>query len=116
MYVCVRVCVRVCVCVCVCVWDFPGGSVVKNPPLVLETQETQDPSLGQRKWQPIPVFLSGKSYGHRSLAGYSPQAGKRVGHDLATKQYRHSHSLINQHNTMFSSGFLLFFNSMVILI
>ena len=25
----------------------------------------------RRKWQPIPVFLSGKSHGQRSLAGYS---------------------------------------------
>ena len=26
----------------------------------------------RREWQPIPVFLSGKSHGYRSLAGYSP--------------------------------------------
>ena len=26
----------------------------------------------RRKWQPTPVFLSGKSYGQRSLVGYSP--------------------------------------------
>ena len=26
----------------------------------------------RRKWQPIPVFLPGKSHGQRSLAGYSP--------------------------------------------
>ena len=25
----------------------------------------------KRKWQPTPVFLPGKSHGHRSLAGYS---------------------------------------------
>ena len=25
----------------------------------------------RRKWQPIPVFLPGKSYGERSLGGYS---------------------------------------------
>ena len=35
-----------------------------------------DPWLGKipwrRKWQPIPVFLTGKSHGQRSLAGYSP--------------------------------------------
>ena len=28
---------------------------------------------GRRKWQPIPVFLPGKVYGQRSLAGYSPK-------------------------------------------
>ena len=26
----------------------------------------------RRKWQPTPVFLTGESYGQRSLAGYSP--------------------------------------------
>ena len=35
-----------------------------------------DPSVGKiswrRKWQHTPVFLSGKSHGQRSLAGYSP--------------------------------------------
>ena len=39
-----------------------------------------------RKWQPIPVFLPGKSYGQRSLEGYSPWGCKRVGHNLVTKQ------------------------------
>ena len=39
-----------------------------------------------RKWQPTPVFLSGKSHGQRSLAVYSPWGRKRVGHDLETKQ------------------------------
>ena len=28
-------------------WSFPGGSVVKNPPAVQETQETWVQSLGQ---------------------------------------------------------------------
>ena len=37
-----------------------------------------------RKWQPTPVFFSGKSCGQRSLAGYSPWGG-RVGHDWATE-------------------------------
>ena len=35
-----------------------------------------DPWAGKipwrRKWQPVPVFLPGKSHGQRSLAGYSP--------------------------------------------
>jgi len=26
----------------------------------------------RRKWQPAPVFLSGKSHGQKSLTGYSP--------------------------------------------
>jgi len=31
-----------------------------------------------RKWQPTPVFLSGKSHGQRSLAGYSLWGCKTV--------------------------------------
>ena len=30
----------------------------------------------RRKWQPIPVFLPGKSHGWRSLSGYSPWGPK----------------------------------------
>ena len=46
-----------------------------------ETQETWVQSLDQedpqnRKWQPTPVFLPGKSHGQRSLAGYSPKGRK----------------------------------------
>ena len=37
----------------------------------------------RRKWQPTPVFLPEKSYGHRSLAGYGPW-GRRVRHDLVS--------------------------------
>ena len=32
----------------------------------------------RRKWQPAPVFLPGKSYGQRSLAGYSPWGRKEL--------------------------------------
>ena len=39
----------------------------------------------RRKWQSTPVFLPGKFYGQRSLAGCSLWGG-RVGHDLATKK------------------------------
>ena len=41
-----------------------------------------------RKWQPTPVFLLGKSHGHRNLLGYSPW-GHRVRHDCATQ---HTHT------------------------
>ena len=46
--------------------------MVKNLPA---TQEVQVQSLGQedpleREWLPTPAFLSGKSHGQRSLAGY----------------------------------------------
>ena len=39
-----------------------------------------DPWVGKipwkRKWQPTPVLLPGKSYGQRSLVGYSPWGPK----------------------------------------
>ena len=44
--------------------------------LMAEWRRRFDPWVGKipwrRKWQPTPVFLPGKSYGQRSLAGYSP--------------------------------------------
>ena len=50
-----------------------------------------DPWVGKiswrRKWQPTLVFLPGKSHEQRSLTGYSPWGGKRVRHDLVTKQW-----------------------------
>ena len=38
----------------------------------------------EKEMAPTPVFLPGKSHGQRSLVGYSPWGGKRVGRDLAT--------------------------------
>ena len=43
-------------------------------------------ALLEKEMEPTPVFLSGKSYGQRSLVGYSPSGLKRVEHDSATKQ------------------------------
>ena len=37
-----------------------------------------------------PVFLPGKSHGHRSLLDYSLWSHKRIWYNLATKQQRHS--------------------------
>ena len=62
---------------------FPGGSVVKNPPV--NARDTRDKGLipwvgkspWRRKWQPTPALLPGESHGLRSLAGYSPQGRKR---------------------------------------
>ena len=57
---------------------------IKGLPWWLSSQESTwkyrrlgfNPWVGKiawrRKWQPTPVFLSGKSYGQRSLAGHSP--------------------------------------------
>ena len=62
-------------------WGFPSGPAVMNcvqcgryrrrgfNPLVGKIP-------GRRAWSPSLVFLSGKSHGERSLAGYSPWSGK----------------------------------------
>ena len=59
-----------------------GGPVAKNLPVWLSMHAHQwrrrrfNPWVGKilwrRKWQSIPVFLSGKSHGKRTLVGYSP--------------------------------------------
>ena len=53
--------------------SFPGGSAVKNSPAMQGTQVYPwvKKIPWRRKWQPSPVFLSGKSHGQRSLTGYS---------------------------------------------
>ena len=55
---------------------FPGGTVVKNLPARAGDAKGFDLCVGKipwsRKWQPNPVFLSGKFHGQRNLAGYSP--------------------------------------------
>ena len=61
--------------------------MVKNPPAMQESQDTQVPSLGQEDpleegaWQPTPVFLRRESHGQRSLVGYSPVGSQRVRHN-----------------------------------
>ena len=57
---------------------FPGGSVVKSLPAMQEIriQFWVRKIPWQRKWQPTPVFLPGKSHGQRSLVGYSPWGHK----------------------------------------
>ena len=56
-----------------------------------EMQETQvrflDFHFPEKEMATTPLFLHGKSYGQRSLAGYSPWGRKRVRHNLATKQH-----------------------------
>ena len=74
---------------------FPGGSVIKNFLVMQETQEAQIWSLGgkrpwRRKWQHTSVFLDGKTWGHRSLAGYCLR-GHRVKHHWVIE---HMHRLL----------------------
>ena len=44
---------------------------------------------GGGKWQPTPVFLPEKSYGQRSLAGYSPKECKES--DTTERLHMHEH-------------------------
>ena len=54
--------------------------LVKNLPAV--QRPMFDPWGGKipwrRKWKPTPVFLPEKSYGERSMAGYSPWGCKEL--------------------------------------
>ena len=70
----------------------PSGSVVKNLPLM---QETQVQSLGRedpqrRAWKPTPVFLPGKSRTEEPGRLESRLESQRVRHDLMTKQQQQS--------------------------
>ena len=64
-------------CKCFNKLGFPSDSVVKNP-----FAGDADLTLGQEdphgKWQPIPIFLLGKSHGQRSLVACGH---KRLGLD-----------------------------------
>ena len=59
---------------------FPGGSAVKNLPANAgdegSSQGQEDPL--EKGMANAPVFLSGKSNGQRSLAGYSPWGHKEA--------------------------------------
>ena len=61
--------------ICVCISGFPGGSVVKNPPVSVGYSGSisglgRCPGGGSgnplQKWQPTPGFLPGKSHGQGS--------------------------------------------------
>ena len=66
---------------CKYMWGFPGGSGGKES--ACNVGDTFSPWVRKipwrREWQPIPVFLPGKSHGQRSLAGYGPWGRKESG-------------------------------------
>ena len=88
----------------------PCGSVVKNPPAMLETRRRRGsyPWVGKilwrRKWQPTPVFLPGKSHGQRSLAGYSPWVTKELD---TTKKQQHKLSQTTGESSLFCKSTLI---------
>ena len=77
---------------------FPAGAVVKNPPASAKYAGDRGsiPGLGNRKWQPAPVFLPGKFHGQRSLAGQQSMGSKRVGHDWADTCLSYSLSIAHK--------------------
>ena len=79
-------------------WDFPSGASGKEPNQCRRCKRRSfHPWLGKipwrRKWQPIPVFLSGESQGQRNLAGYSLAGYSPWGHKecKATEQLKTQH-------------------------
>jgi len=73
------------------VWGFPGGTGGKETAYQYRRHKKSqfDPWVGKipwsRQWHPPPVFLPGKSYEQRSLAGYRPWGLQRVGHDWVSE-------------------------------
>ena len=69
-------------------WEFPSGSVVKNPP-ASAGDAGLIPGLGRSPAEgngnPLQYSCLGIPM-DRNLLGYSPWGHQRVGHDLATKQ------------------------------
>ena len=59
-------------------WGFPARTSGEEPAFQCRRHKrcVFDPWVGKiswhRKWQPIPVFLTGESHGQRHLVGYSP--------------------------------------------
>ena len=53
-----------------------------------ELQETGK-TLWRRRWQPVSEFLPGKSYGQRSLEGFTPWGHKESDMTEVTEQHTH---------------------------
>ena len=47
----------------------------------------------RRAWRPTPVFLSGKSDGQRSLAGYNPWGHKELDTTERLSTHTHTHTM-----------------------
>ena len=80
---------------------FPGDTGGKEPACQCRRYNTCrfDPWVGKmpwrREWQPTPGFLPGKSYGQRSLAGYSPWNHKCMSYIANYISVQFSHSVVS---------------------
>ena len=82
---------------------FPNGSAGEES--ICNTEATGDcgfdPQVRKiacsRKWQPTPTFLPGKSYGPKSLAGYSPKGHKESDMTERLSTYAHTHMHTHAH-------------------
>ena len=74
-------------------------------------QKTQiqslDGKIPWRKWQSTPVFLPGKTYGPRSLAGYSPWDRKELDMTEQRSQSQVNRDLGSMHSSKTPSYMLL---------
>ena len=76
---------------------YPGGIAVKNPPASARDNKRSGFDPLSRKWQLIPVFLSGKFHGQKSLVGYSPGVAKSwtwLSTCACTHTHIHTHKII----------------------
>ena len=97
----------------ICILGFPGGTGVKNLPAKAGDRGNMGLILGwglfpwRRKWQPIPIFLPGKSHECRSLVGCSPQSHRETTERINNNRdmsvsffvYHCSHLYRKNHNT-----------------
>jgi len=85
---------------------FPGGSSSKESACQCRRRSRRgfDPQGGKilwrRKWQPTPLFLSGKSCGQRSLMCFSPWGHKQQ--DMTEHTHTHNTSPLSHYRL--SSG------------
>ena len=87
-----------------CTWTVVSCYQLTEPSLVAQTASCQCRKLRidswvrkfplKRKWQPTPIFLSEKSHGQRSLAGYSPWGLKELD---TTEPHTHTHTHTHTH-------------------
>ena len=98
-------------------WGFPGGSVIKKSACQCRRCKWHGFSSRvwkihwKRKWQPIPVFLPGKFYGERSLAGYSPWGCKESDMTEHGTIQNYKYFIQCRHTTLILPGFTSQINS-----